>query len=153
MNECKLWRAIAKPTCLSRVTFSFIDICVQANKMPKGHLFKATEEGDIEASIGAIRATGQLQTMHRPPIRLSPSPTWSHQHIYAYTQFTYTRWPIHTLTPKISHKPGIFLTPCTHITLKHTCTHTQIPLSHTNITHKNTHTHTNNTHNNTHTHK
>ena len=73
------------------MTFLFGDIGVQANKMPKGPLFKAAEEGDTKASIGAIRANGQLQTMHRPPIRLSPSPSWSHHHIYAYTQFTYTR--------------------------------------------------------------
>ena len=56
--------AIAKPTCPSRITFLFGDICVQVNKMSEGPLFKATGKGDVEANIAVIRATGQLQTIH-----------------------------------------------------------------------------------------
>ena len=73
MSLCHFWRMIAKSTCLLRITFLFDNICVQANKMSEGPLFKAAEKGDVEASVLAIRETAQLQTMHRPPTSLSPS--------------------------------------------------------------------------------
>ena len=58
---------VVKPTCLSRVTFLFDDICVQANKkMPKGPLYDAAEKDDVEVSIAVIHVTGQLQTLARP---------------------------------------------------------------------------------------
>ena len=62
--------AIANPTCLSRVTvlsLLFGDICVQANKMPEGPLFKAVGKGDVEASVLAIRASRKSQIISRQP--------------------------------------------------------------------------------------
>ena len=67
---------IDKPACLSSVVFLFDGVCVQANKnkMPEGPLFKASQAGDVEASIAVIGVTGQLQTKPRPP-------TLYHHHI------------------------------------------------------------------------
>ena len=119
MNECKLWRSIAKPTCLSRVTFSFIDICVQANKMSKGRLFKAAEEGDTKASIGTIRANGQLQTMHRPPIRLPITIMVTSAYLCIHTIHVYTMTHSHTDTKNLAHTRYFFNPLRTHSTKTH----------------------------------
>ena len=49
---------IGKARHLSRPPFLFGNICVQANKMSEGPLFKAARKGDVEASVAAICAAG-----------------------------------------------------------------------------------------------
>ena len=52
-------RAIAKHTCLSRVTLLFADMCVQAlDKMAEGPLFEAVKKDDVEVSVSVMRTTG-----------------------------------------------------------------------------------------------
>ena len=61
--------------------------------MPEGPLFKAAIKGDVEASIAVIDATGQLQTLPRPPTRLSSQ----HQHIHTFTLRAHTPQQVRSL--------------------------------------------------------
>ena len=62
-------RSIVIPACFPPATYLFGDICVQANKMRGGTLYKAAANGNLEASVAAIRSIGQLLTVSHTPSR------------------------------------------------------------------------------------
>ena len=86
--------AIAKPACLSRVTFLFNNICVQANKMPTGPLFTAAQKGDVEASI--VSCTNCTHTNYTRKLHTQITRTHTN---YTHTNYTYT----HKLHTQITH--------------------------------------------------
>ena len=71
-----------------------ISVCRPINKMPKGPLYKATERGNVEASIVVIHATGQLQTIARSsPTTITTVIITHHYHHHHHNTHTRARAP------------------------------------------------------------
>ena len=122
-------RSIANPACFVPATYLFYNICAQANKMPKGPLFKAAGNGNTAVRVTVIRAIGQLQTVphipthhgyHIHPLTPASSPLahhvfhthrpipfgWTLSHI-THHRYQYIHYPFSLqLLPPHAHTPG-----------------------------------------------